>query len=66
MDVILEFRTLYAGIKYRLISFFDRDQRALVITIHGFIKKAQKTPSKEIEKAEAIRREYFNQKIKKA
>lgn len=59
---IWEFRTLYAGIKYRLLSFFDKDHRALIITTHGFVKKTQKTPVKEIERAEAIRKEYYKQK----
>ncbi|KDS12524.1 hypothetical protein M082_3742 [Bacteroides fragilis str. 3725 D9 ii] len=34
----------------------------LVIATHGFIKKTQKTPSKEITKAEEIRKIYFNSK----
>ena len=34
----------------------------LVIATHGIIKKTQKTPNKEIAKAEAIRREYFKNK----
>ena len=34
----------------------------LVIATHGIIKKTQKTPSKEIAKAEAIRKEYFKNK----
>lgn len=29
---------------------------------HGFIKKSQKTPPKEIAKAEEIRKAYFNSK----
>jgi phage-related protein len=33
-----------------------------VVATHGFIKKTQKTPAKEIAKAEAIRKEYFNDK----
>ena len=57
-----EFRTLFSGIAYRLLSFFDPDEQALIITTHGFIKKTQKTPLKEIEKAKAIRKEYFKQK----
>ncbi|MDE6304030.1 MAG: type II toxin-antitoxin system RelE/ParE family toxin [Paramuribaculum sp.] len=59
---IWEFRTLFSGIAYRLLSFFDRDEQALIITTHGFIKKTQKTPHKEIERAKLIRTEYFNQK----
>jgi phage-related protein len=31
---------------------------------HGIVKKTQKTPLKEITKAEEIRKEYFNNKNK--
>jgi len=58
---IWEFRTLYKGIQYRL-AFWDTDAETLVIATHGFVKKTQKTPSKEINKAEAIRKLYFNSK----
>lgn len=57
---IWEFRTLYKGIQYRLLAFWDTKEGALVIATHGFIKKTQKTPSKEIAKAETIRKAYFN------
>lgn len=60
---IWEFRTLYNGIQYRLLAFWDTEQETLVIATHGFIKKTQKTPAKEIAKAEAMRKEYFNDKI---
>jgi phage-related protein len=33
----------------------------LVILFNGFQKKTQKTPSKEIEKAERLMNEYFNE-----
>ena len=59
---IWEFRTLYKGIQYRLLAFWDTDAETLVIATHGFVKKTQKTPSKEINKAEAIRTLYFNSK----
>ena len=58
---IWEFRTLYNGTAYRLFAFWDTDKEALVLT-HGFIKKTQKTPNKEIAKAEEIREQYFNSK----
>lgn len=61
-DGIWEFRTLYRGIHYRLFAFWDTDGDTLVIATHGFIKKMQKTPQKEIAKAEAIRKIYFNKK----
>lgn len=59
---IWEFRTLYKGIQYRLLAFWDTDAETLVIATHGFVKKTQKPPSKEINKAEAIRKLYFNSK----
>lgn len=59
---IWEFRTLYRGIQYRLLSFWDTTDEALVIATHGFIKKARKTPLQEIRRAEEIRYIYFNSK----
>ena len=64
-DFIWEFRTLYKNKSYRLFAFWDNieEQRVLVIATHGILKKTQRTPSKEIEKAEEIRRQYMNNKI---
>ncbi|MDO4161312.1 MAG: type II toxin-antitoxin system RelE/ParE family toxin [Prevotellaceae bacterium] len=59
---IWEFRTLYNGNCYRLFSFWDTETDTFIIATHGIIKKGQKTPPKEIEKAEAIRKEYFKNK----
>lgn len=59
---IWEFRTLYNGMQYRILAFWDTENETLVLTTHGFVKKEQKTPQKEIDKAEAIRLEYFNSK----
>ena len=61
---IWEFRTLYMGIAYRLLAFWDTEEQALIITTHGFVKKTRKTPGKEIEKAERLRKEYFDEKNK--
>lgn len=61
-DVIWEFRTYYGGIWYRILAFWDTETEALIVTTHGFCKKTDKTPKKEIDKARAIRKEYFNQK----
>lgn len=58
---IWEFRTLYNGIAYRLFAFWDTRKDALVIATHGFIKKTNKTPQKEIAKALAIRERYFHE-----
>ena len=59
---IWEFRTLYDGICYRLFSFWDTEQSTLIIATHGIVKKTQKTPRKEIDKAEKIRKQYFDNK----
>ncbi len=61
---IWEFRTLFNGNCYRLFSFWDTETDTLVIATHGIIKKTQKTPTKEIIKAEETRKQYFEQKHK--
>lgn len=45
-------------------TFWDTEEDTLVIATHGIVKKTQKTPLKEIAKAEEIRKEYFNNKKK--
>ena len=59
---IWEFRTLYNKTKYRLFAFWDTQAETLVIATHGIVKKTQKTPKKEIAKAEKLRQAYFKQK----
>lgn len=58
---IWELRTLYSGIQYRLLVFWDkRDAKeTLIVATHGFIKKSAEVPVKEIEKAEKIRNRYL-------
>ena len=45
-------------------NIFKVEEETLVIATHGIVKKTQKTPLKEIAKAEEIRKEYFNNKNK--
>ena len=47
-----------------MFAFWDTEEDTLVIATHGIVKKTQKTPPKEIAKAEALRNEYFNDKEK--
>ena len=56
---IWEFRTLYGGIQYRLLAFWDKTTNSLVVATHGFAKKTWAVPVSEIAKAEAIRKEYY-------
>ena len=61
---IWEFRTQYNRTAYRLFAFWDKDSETLVVVTHGIIKKTQKTPSKEITKAEELRKKYYKNKNK--
>ena len=61
---IWEFRTLYNKMAYCLFAFWDSDDKKLVVATHGIIKKTQKTPRKQIKRAEGIRDQYFNEKDK--
>ncbi len=56
---IWEFRTLYDGKAYRLFAFWDTRIDTWVVATHGIVKKSQKTPAKEIAKAERLRQLYF-------
>jgi phage-related protein len=64
---IWEFRTNYAGFRIRLLAFWDKsvEKDTLVFATHGFIKKVDKVPKNEIERALRIREKYFNNKLKK-
>ena len=59
---IWEFRTLYNGLQYRLLAFWDVQEKRLVVATHGFVKKAWKVPAKEIARAEALRKRYYELK----
>ena len=57
---LYEIRVEYAGNIYRIFCCFD--EGSLVILFNGFQKKTQKTPSGEIDRAERLMNEYFNNK----
>ena len=63
-DEIWEFRTLYSGIQYRLLAFWDKEDKneTFVFATHGIIKKTSKVDKKEIEKADKIRVNYLKSK----
>lgn len=60
---IWEFRTRYKKSQLRLFAFWDKrdNENTLVISTHGIIKKTDKVPKKEINKAEKIMEEYFDE-----
>jgi phage-related protein len=59
-DGLYEIRIQLGNDIYRIFCFFDVQN--IVVVGHGFQKKTQKTPNKEIEKAQKIRKEYFDEK----
>ncbi|OGP33227.1 MAG: hypothetical protein A2X88_05880 [Deltaproteobacteria bacterium GWC2_65_14] len=54
---IWECRTQFGSNEYRILCFHAGGS-VLVLT-HGFVKKTQKTPAKEIERAETYKRDYL-------
>lgn len=62
IDGIFEIRIEVRSNIYRIFCCFDKGN--LVVLFNGFQKKTQKTPKKEIELAERLKKEYFEQKKK--
>jgi phage-related protein len=58
---IWEFRTLFNKTYYRLFAFWHKTtgKETLIVCTNGLVKKTDKTPSGEIERAERIKREYL-------
>ncbi len=59
-DGLFEIRVEVGSNIFRVFTFFDEGN--LVILLNGFQKKTQKTPKNEIELAEKLKKEYFNEK----
>ena len=57
---LYEIRVESGGNIFRVFCFFDKGKK--MILINGFQKKSQKTPKKEIEMAEKLKKQYFNEK----
>lgn len=55
-DGIFELRTYLSDKIARTLYFYQKG--AKIIITHGFIKKTQKTPGREIEKAKVLRKLY--------
>ena len=60
---LFEIRVEVGSNIYRVFSFFDKWQ--LIVLVNGFQKKTQKTPKNEIELAEKLKKQYFDEKDKK-
>jgi len=59
-DGLFEVRVEYQSNIYRIFCCFDEGR--LVVLFNGFQKKTQKTPKKELEKAERLMKQYFESK----
>ncbi|MDR9375025.1 MAG: type II toxin-antitoxin system RelE/ParE family toxin [Schleiferiaceae bacterium] len=57
---LYEIRVQVGNNIFRFFCFFDIDN--IVVVGHGFQKKTQKTPKREIEKAERIKQAYYDSK----
>ena len=59
-DGVFELRAQVGSDISRVLYFFMIDKKAILT--HGFIKKTQKTPPSEIDRAKQYRDEYLNRK----
>lgn len=59
---LFEIRVEHGNNNYRVFCCFDEDK--LAILFNGFLKKTQKTPAEQLDKAEALMKKFFNQKSK--
>ena len=57
---LFEVRIEFGGDIFRVFCCFDKG--SLVILLNGFQKKTQKTPQSEIDRAEKLMNEYYNEK----
>ena len=59
-EEIWECRIQFGSNAYRIICFFMNHS---VVLTHGFVKKSQRTPEHEIERAESYRRDFLRRRV---
>ena len=59
---IYEIRVEVSSNIYRVFCIFDKEK--LIILLNGFQKKTQKTPKNEIDLAEKLKKQYFDEKYR--
>lgn len=59
-DGLFEIRVKVGSDVYRIFCFFDEGN--LIILLNGFQKKTVKTPKSEIDRAERLKRKYYEEK----
>ena len=60
---IWECRIQHGQNSYRIFCFFD--SHSVIVLTHGIMKKTQKTPKQEMERAEFYRKEFLSRREKK-
>lgn len=63
-DGLYEIRIKSGKENFRIFCFFEENN--IVVIGHGFQKKSQRTPAKELEKALNIKKEYHEEKSDKS
>jgi phage-related protein len=58
---LYEIRIQTGGNAFRIFCFFDKNR--IIVVGHGFQKKTEKTPQKEIDRAIKIKKDYENEKL---
>ncbi len=61
-DDLWECRIKFGSDIYRLFAFWNGNQ---IVLTHGLIKKSQKTPPREIQRAEECKKEWLSRKLDK-
>lgn len=59
-DGVYEFRVSYGNKEFRLFFIYDGD--TIVVLFNCYVKKSQKAPLREIEKALKLKEEYYNER----
>jgi phage-related protein len=59
-EEIWECRIQFGSNAYRIFGFFMDNS---VVLTHGFVKKSQRTPVQEIERAEVYRRDFLRRRV---
>jgi phage-related protein len=62
-DGLFEIKVKVGTDIYRIFCFFDHGN--LIILLNGFQKKSEKTPKNEIEKANRLKKQYYEEHTRK-
>jgi len=58
-EKIYEFRCKQSSNSVRVLWAFNQERRSILVITHGFVKKSQKTPRREINQAQSKLKLYY-------